>query len=276
MQRNLEIGSKVNNWTVVSEPFKENGRDHFVLKCTCDKEYIFGKHYINRNGFSKSCRSCSGKLRWKDKKTYFDGFKVQNLTVLKCEGLQKGNTIYKVQCDCGHIYRTGHTTLTRKCKGEGLSYCNNCFNTNLKKPKRNTMLTNNLSLTYFKVIERNAKLRGFEFDLTPEYLEELWNNQNGKCAYTQRELLMNTKFNNKEDRVKHTCSLDRINSDKGYVKDNVQWVTKRVNTMKNNMTNSDFLQLCREIANNHANIEPSTTRSCSEGAETNGFIKRDE
>ena len=38
-----------------------------------------------------------------------------------------------------------------------------------------------------------------------------------------------------------TASLDRIDSSKGYIKGNVQWVHKNINYMKQEMTNEEFL-----------------------------------
>lgn len=259
MQRNFEIGSKVNQWTIISPPIKKNGKDQFILKCSCNKEKTFDSNYINRSTFSISCRTCSGKRRWEKEKIYKDGYTIKNLTVLKCEGQYKSNTIYLVRCTCGHEFRTGHTTLTRKSKVESLSYCNNCFNYDSKKPKRNSMLTKDISLTHYKRLERNAKLRGIDFNLSPEYLQKLWDDQNKKCYYTDADLFMNIRFNKKEERIKHTCSLDRIDSNSIYKEGNVCWVLKEINFMKSDISHDHFIKLCKLISIKYANPEPSFT-----------------
>ena len=47
----------------------------------------------------------------------------------------------------------------------------------------------------------------------------------------------------------NTASLDRIDSSKGYVKDNVQWVHKDINRMKWNFPQDKFVKLCSFVAN---------------------------
>ena len=48
-----------------------------------------------------------------------------------------------------------------------------------------------------------------------------------------------------------TASLDRIDSKKGYTIDNVQWVYKKINMMKQNYDQKEFVNLCCLIAENY-------------------------
>jgi hypothetical protein len=48
-----------------------------------------------------------------------------------------------------------------------------------------------------------------------------------------------------------TASLDRIDSTKGYTKENVQWVHKLVNRAKWNLEESQFLILCQAVIQHH-------------------------
>lgn len=43
------------------------------------------------------------------------------------------------------------------------------------------------------------------------------------------------------------ASLDRIDSSKGYIPGNVQWVDKRVNYMKQALPEGEFAELCRLV-----------------------------
>jgi len=104
---------------------------------------------------------------------------------------------------------------------------------------------------------RQANLRGIDFELSPEYLERIWKEQDGRCALSGTELNIQKSFSKKENRNKHTASLDRIDSNKGYVEGNVQWVLKDVNYMKLDMTQTKFISLCKQIAAYNANLEPS-------------------
>lgn len=44
-----------------------------------------------------------------------------------------------------------------------------------------------------------------------------------------------------------TASLDRINSDVGYVPGNVQWVHKTLNVAKHTSTTDEFVAMCRAV-----------------------------
>lgn len=88
----------------------------------------------------------------------------------------------------------------------------------------------------FKSTQKSARHRPKEFDLTRDFIEALWNKQNGKCAYTQLQIFLPSP--SKPAQV-DTASLDRIDSSKGYVKDNVEFVSVFVNLGKNGFAKSD-------------------------------------
>ena len=101
----------------------------------------------------------------------------------------------------------------------------------------------------FKDIKRNAERRGIEFNLTIQYISELFDKQNGICALSGMEI----EFG----RVRTsgtTASLDRIDSTKGYIEGNVQWVHKLVNRMKMDITEDVFLQLCEKITTHRRKV----------------------
>lgn len=255
MQRDLKIQNQVNNWTIIDGPILQEGSDHWLLKCNiCGRETLFDQGYINRSCFSKQCRSCSQKERRKETGKYKLGDKINNLTIIGPPTQYKFNTYYKVQCDCGHIYHTGHSTFSRK---DRLPYCTQCFNTYTKKPKRSTMYSEHISKSIFIRICRSAKLRGIKFDLLPNDLEEYILNQKFKCALSGIDINITKSFATKENRILNTASLDRIDSSKGYIKGNVQWVHKDINVMKLDLTQEQFINYCKLISNLHANQQPS-------------------
>ena len=45
-----------------------------------------------------------------------------------------------------------------------------------------------------------------------------------------------------------SCTIDRIDSSKGYVKGNIQLVTWKANCLKQNEDNSDFIEFCKDVA----------------------------
>jgi len=86
----------------------------------------------------------------------------------------------------------------------------------------------------------NAKTRGIEFNISIEELWQIFIDQNMKCAYTGVNLAHGVN-----------ASPDRIDSQKGYIPGNVQWVQIDVNRMKNHFSHDYFLDTCRKIAQNH-------------------------
>jgi len=71
------------------------------------------------------------------------------------------------------------------------------------------------------------------FDLDADYLEQLWDQQGGKCALSGMQMVH--EFNNLL-----SASVDRIDPSKGHVKGNIQIVCQWVNLAKNSFTNSEF------------------------------------
>lgn len=71
-------------------------------------------------------------------------------------------------------------------------------------------------------------------DLTLEYLKELWIKQNGICPYTKKKMNIGDTINNSQIKAKtpYQASLDRIDSSKGYIQGNVEFVCLGVNLAK--------------------------------------------
>ena len=102
--------------------------------------------------------------------------------------------------------------------------------------------------TIFRKHFRKIKTRDIGCTVTLEELLEIWNKQQGKCIYSKVQLQAssNTVSNNQI----YTLSIDRIDSSKGYTKDNIQFISIAMNHMKNNMTHKETLELLNIIKNN--------------------------
>jgi hypothetical protein len=46
----------------------------------------------------------------------------------------------------------------------------------------------------------------------------------------------------------NSCTIDRIDSTKGYVKDNIQLVTWKANCLKQAVPNDEFIEFCKDVA----------------------------
>lgn len=83
---------------------------------------------------------------------------------------------------------------------------------------------------------------GKSYDIDLPYAWQIINQQGWKCA------LSGTPFVAAGGYTPNQPSLDRIDSSKGYVHGNVQFVTLRINLAKKNMSDADFISMCKQVA----------------------------
>ena len=93
-------------------------------------------------------------------------------------------------------------------------------------------------------IKHGAKRRKIAWSVTPKEIWDLFLKQNRKCAMSGVDL----KFPSNSTTPDGTASLDRINSTKGYVIDNVQWIHKDLNMMKQDWDDTGFIQWCHRVS----------------------------
>lgn len=124
--------------------------------------------------------------------------------------------------------------------------CKSCNNLNRKHRYENhsidQIITTILTTAKHSCLKRERKNR-FDaaiLDITPEYIKELVKIQQNKCTYSGVEFVW-------EYGSKHKPSLDRIDSTKGYIKENVHLVTTIVNQAKSDLTEAEFLEMAKNI-----------------------------
>jgi hypothetical protein len=96
-----------------------------------------------------------------------------------------------------------------------------------------------------------VKLYGHSL-LTLEYLTELWDSQAGICPYTNLKMKLpkNTlEYHSKISRCPTRASLVRIDSSKGYVPGNVEFVCYTINLAKNTFSREEMLEFISKIKN---------------------------
>ena len=140
----------------------------------------------------------------------------------------------KVKCKCGneqivpcHRFEYNRSTGCQHCKiaGEGSYFWRG---------------VGEISGRLLSQIKNSAARRKIEHNINGEYLWRLFLKQGRQCALTGKELRFDSTHYDK-----NTASLDRIDSHKGYIKGNVQWVHKNVNIMKNDMDERSFIEFCK-------------------------------
>lgn len=95
----------------------------------------------------------------------------------------------------------------------------------------------------FTRCKSSAEKRDIDFTIVIEYMARLYEQQNGKCAITGLELSFGKTSSNRSD-----ASLDRIDSDQGYIVGNLQWVHKDIQKMKMDLPQNKFIELCKLVS----------------------------
>lgn len=218
--------------------------NNYTIKCEgCGKI----KHYSSCAGYYEAirlnrtrCRSCSAKHKWNLQliRSKYDnlikfGDRHGLLTVIS-EHVEPGCRV-RCKCKCGKIIsRRVHRLLSGKFLG-----CKSCLVENLSL---NWKGIGKVPKMAFIKIKHRAQEKHKEFSVTLEYISELFDLQDGRCALTGQPLTFYV-----DGIPNQTASLDRIDSDRGYVAGNVQWVHKDINFMKQSFTNKYFIKLCELV-----------------------------
>lgn len=186
--------------------------------------------------------------------------KYNQLTVLE-EVKHKNRWMFKTMCDCGKVeikrkdwVRSGRTTSCKSCASKRTA----------KKypPPKVFKGIGGLSKTHYSHIKNGAVRRNISFDVSIEFLWDLYQDQGGYCALTGLPITLVPRIKNSTvnwDII--TASLDRKDSSIGYVSGNVWWVHKEVNRLKNNYSLEELLYWCKLIVNIHGNPDPSTVNA---------------
>jgi hypothetical protein len=104
----------------------------------------------------------------------------------------------------------------------------------------------------FRWFLARAKQRKHIVDITLQDLKEQWEKQNGTCPYTGW-VLKAMDGTNKTKQLPYTpdrASLDRIDSSKGYIKGNIQYVSMMAQFAKNKWADEQLVKFCKAVAEN--------------------------
>jgi len=166
------------------------------------------------------------------------------------EGDKQGFTFWECKCRCGNRIwvRQDYITLGRK------KHCGKCDLRKWKNGKNHTYWkgVGDIPHTYFSQIKKHSSDIGKEFNLELDYLWALFVEQNKICKLSGLKIeFAKTEKNNRLGLC--TASLDRIDSDIGYIPGNVQWLHKSINRIKREFAQDLFIKYCKLINNKNTN-----------------------
>jgi hypothetical protein len=142
------------------------------------------------------------------------------------------------KCECGNIVRVEKGNLIRN-----LTKSCGCNRYPQKWNSKSWKGVGEIHKSYYNRLKFEAKNRGYEFNLSIDYLWKLYLIQNKCCALSGTPIL----FDSKTRLHDRTASLDRIDNSKGYINGNVQWVHKDINMMKHAFNETYFKDVCERV-----------------------------
>lgn len=148
----------------------------------------------------------------------------------------------------------------RQNNGNRCKICITCQSDIAKKKDRNRSFTiigtsydtvrrgkshSNYLIYAAKDAKKRAKRKRISYDIDIDYLLSLFSKQNGKCAMSNKSMTWIT--GNGRHSNYSNISIDRIDSNLGYTKGNVQLVCYIVNLMKNKLTTEELKFWCKAV-----------------------------
>lgn len=203
----------------------------FCKSCNENKDVTnFHKNGKTYHPYCKLCRSIERKK---------NRFERPSEGIRKCAGC-------KVEKDISYFH-------SDKSNSTGLqTYCKDC---QTQKTKKCTSTLNGFIKKIYKDMYHNSQKRAKELniELTIEDIHNLYEKQNGFCAISGLKMSHETySFRDKEHIINRlNISIDRIDSNLGYTKENVQLVAAIVNRMKTDLPDSEFIKICSIITENN-------------------------
>jgi|TARA_Y100000114_G_C11585318_1_gene243085 hypothetical protein len=157
-----------------------------------------------------------------------------------------GQNKTKKKClTCGKVKPIDRFELDRRVNGYRLNHCRPCRQSGKRKKISESpyAYTNNL---YSQLRSRRKKTH--EFTLEKEDLHDMYDQQEGLCAYSG---MIMTYIKDGTGYHHTNISIDRIDNDLGYTKENVCLVCLAINMMKYTLDLNELIEWSILIADNH-------------------------
>jgi hypothetical protein len=185
------------------------------------------------NGNSTQCRSCA-------QRDVSVGDRFDRLTVVGYSNQQyeqgRARAMVDCRCDCGGLVSIRVGVLRQ-------NKTNNCG----CAPRGAWSGVGEISSTFYNRQARRASERGLVFDVSHDFLWEIYIKQGRQCALSGLPIRFSQRTAGR-----NTASLDRIDSSRGYTEDNVQWTHRDINRMKLDHSVDAFIDLCRKVTEHAA------------------------
>ena len=120
--------------------------------------------------------------------------------------------------------------------------CKTCRSSYSKKLRdKNNSTIEGRALEFLRHAKESSVRRKQVFELEVKDIVSCWHNQLQICAYSGRQMTL-------ENAKPNTVSIERIDSNIGYTKENTILICHAVNRMKSNFELSEFVGFCKDIS----------------------------
>ncbi len=242
---------------IVDQKLKEHGRDHLIERY----DDIKGAHKYNLWKCKKqnclhvwkavpnnilNCNTGCPKCNILTDNNVDE--RIANRNIFRMDNIVNSN--YKIRWKCLNIRNEHICNFIWKSTPNnilvGNSNCPQCSIDN-KTGNKNSNFNGHEEIrgNYFRNLQINASNREIEFCLDIKFIWELYLKQNRKCALSGVDICFGSYA---KHGTRQTASLDRIDSLKGYTEENVQWVHKDINKMKQHFDDEKFIEWCHIIS----------------------------
>lgn len=134
------------------------------------------------------------------------------------------------------LEKSGYLSYNKECKKcRGVRHFND---RNFVKISLEDVLKDRLYAATIRASNKNLPI-----DINLDFLLKCWIKQNGLCFYTKKPLSLEI---NNQDKV----SIDRLDSSKGYLQDNIVLCRNVINYIKNDLSIDSFKELVKDIYSN--------------------------
>lgn len=236
-------GKRFGSLTVIGK-VNVNRRWEALCRCDCGNEKVVSARGLVR-GDTKSCGCQTNKLKSIGRSVDLVGKKFGKLAVIEQgKGIAQGtkrrfNNSWLCKCECGNI-----SEVTSNALLSGNTTSCGCGRTEGKRLLEARLAADRpLSGSLLKTLYAKANIRGIECNLTAE---EFDSTVTQNCAYCGTP--PNKTVKNSSRKPYH--GLDRIDSRKGYIKNNIVACCSKCNFAKHSMELSEFKEHI-ELMYNH-------------------------
>lgn len=235
----IKVNDKFESLTVIGDAFKKPPcKFYFVqCRCACGNVQEYRQSDLHR-GKSTQCRKCSDRDRRKVKV----GDKYSDWTVIGESHDDRGWIRWVCQCKCGTVGQLETGAL----RGDRHNKCRICAGIESRTGIDGTLW----GRIYSGAVQRNIPV-----EVDWDYCKALLERQQHKCALTGQDISL-PKFTQELLGGVGTASLDRIDSDLGYVVGNLQWTARKINILKLDWSQEEFISMCCAVADHQRNQDP--------------------